>query len=409
MSDESMYRNLLNGEVKFESPWDHESLHGRIGKLLSHQGERVAYLYGTPDTSTFRYRVFNVIEAVRAVPDCQIGVGWFAASEVDHLRAILPRLSTLVLARIRYSRAVSDLITTARCFGVRVLFDCDDLVFDLRYGQLVSVNNDQAFDNEAHVDSWYAYVGRMNATAMQCDSGIASNMFLAEKMQRVCEGQTAIVPNFLNRRQEELSRRLLEAKVARGFKGDGRVTIGYFSGSPTHNKDFRVALDALIRLMKEDENVDIRIVGFMEGHSELAWLGHRVETIPLQHWMNLQVKIAEVDINIAPLQLNDFTHCKSELKYFEAAAVGTYSVLSRSHTLEKAVLSPDDATVIENWQWFDGLKAAVAHVRNTQRYAMQAQRTARCVYARYGWDRNTEAILAALRKPELAPAKRIPC
>jgi glycosyltransferase involved in cell wall biosynthesis len=394
-----MHRNLLSGKVEFESPWDQELLHERISNLLSHHGERVAYLYGTPDTSTFRYRVFNILEAVSAVPDCPIGVGWFAVSEVDELRAILPRLSTLVLARVRYSRAVSDLIAAARCFGVRVLFDCDDLVFDVRYGQLVSVNNDQPFDLEAHLDVWYAYVGRLNATALQCDGGIATNPFLAEKMQRVCKGQAAIIPNFLNRRQEEVSRRLLEAKVARGFQGDGRVTIGYFSGSPTHNKDFRVALDALVRLMKEDANVDVRIVGFMEGHSELAFFGDRVETIPLQDWMNLQVKIAEVDINIAPLQLNDFTHCKSELKYFEAAAVGTYSVLSRSHTLEKAVLSADDAAVIENWQWFDGLKAAVARVRNTEAYAIQAQRTANCVYSRYGWDRNTEAILAALRKP----------
>ena len=188
------------------------------------------------------------------------------------------------------------------------------------------------------------------------------------------------------------------AKAARGFRGDGRVSIGYFSGSPTHNQDFRAALDALIQLMEEDDGVDVRIVGFMEGHNDLARFGARVDTIALQDWVNLQVKIAEVDISIAPLQLNDFAHCKSELKFFEAAVVGSYSIASRSHTFERAIETPEQGLVIENGSWYEALKAAVARVRAAEAYAPAALRTAEVIAARYGWDRNTDAILAALRR-----------
>lgn len=392
-----MFHQLLGEPVDFKAPWERETLWERLNELMSGGGERVAYIYERPDSSTFRYRVFNIVEALRESEDDELKVSWFSLAEISTLRSVLPHLSTIVLARVRISRAVSDLITTARAFGVRILMDCDDLVFDPKFAQLVSVNNNNPFNLEAHLDDWYAYVGRLNATALQCDGGITTNRFLAEKLENVCQGEVFTIPNFLNRRQEEISRQLLEEKTARKFAGDGRVTIGYFSGSPTHNKDFLIALDSIIQLMDEDDKVDIRIVGFMDSHAELMRFGKRVDIIPLQDWVNLQVKIAEVEISIAPLQLNDFTNCKSELKYFEAAAVGCYNILSKNYTFEHAVTNPNDARVIHNGQWYSNLKNAVDIVRDTERYTHQANETASRVYARYGWNCNNDYILAALK------------
>lgn len=393
-----MFRDLISQPIGYSPPWENETLSQRLTEILSGTGQRVAYVYEWPDSSTFRYRVFNVIEALRAIGDCGLRASWFTGHEIDAVRSILPKLSTLVLARVRITRSVSDLITAARLFGVRVLLDCDDLVFDPRYAQTVSVNNDQPFDQEGHLDSWYAYVGRLNATAIQCDGGITTNAFLANKLGHVCGGDVSVIPNFLNRRQAEVSQRLLDLKAQRSFCGDGQITIGYFSGSHTHNNDFRIALDALMRLMDEDKEVNLRIVGFMSSHEELKRFGKRIDLIPLQDWVNLQVKIAEVDISIAPLQLNDFTNCKSELKYFEAAIVGSFSVLSKSYTFDRAVEQPEDAKIIHNGHWYKGLKEAVALVRDTKRYAEQAHRTAERVYARYGWDRNNQAIISALKR-----------
>ncbi|WP_322894338.1 MULTISPECIES: glycosyltransferase [unclassified Yoonia] len=391
-----MFHDLLAEPVLFETPWENETLPQRLCELLAGEGEKVAYIYEWPDSSTFRYRVYNIMEALRAAGDDRVSASWFSAREIDSLRACLHRITTLVLARVRITRAVSDLIAAAQLNGVRVLLDCDDLVFDPRYAQTVSVNNDQNFELEPHLDGWFAYVGRLNATALQCDGGITTNAFLAEKLANVCRGPVSVIPNFLNRRQQNISQHLLEAKAARGFRGDGRVTIGYFSGSPTHNKDFRIALDSLIHLMDEDDSIGVRIAGYMESHVALARFGNRVDVIPFHDWVNLQARIAEVDINIAPLQLNDFTHCKSELKFFEAAVVGTYSVVSKSYTFERAVDHPDDGMVVNNGQWYDGLKHAVALVRDSDAYGQRALKTAERVVARYGWNRNDDAIYNAL-------------
>jgi hypothetical protein len=107
-----------------------------------------------------------------------------------------------------------------------------------------------------------------------------------------------VVPNYLAPDQEAASRRLLDAKRRRGFRGDERVTVGYFSGTPTHNKDFAVAAPALARLLAADPGVDLRIGGFPPSIGSLAPFAERIEVVPLQDYLNLQRVIAEV-VNIA--------------------------------------------------------------------------------------------------------------
>lgn len=150
----------------------------------------------------------------------------------------------LVLARVRYDASVARLIALAHAHRVTVLFDCDDLVFDARFVHLVLDTLDQDTHSAANFDGWFAYVGRLEAVARLCDGGITTNDFLAARMTDVIRGPAAVVPNFLNRCQQRTSDVLLAEKAARGYRGDGTVGIGYFSGSPTHNRDFAIAAPA---------------------------------------------------------------------------------------------------------------------------------------------------------------------
>ena len=359
---------------------------------------RVAYLYERPDTSTFRYRVYNMVEALRTAPELGITASWFALSEKDHIIRLLPKIDVLVIARVRYNQAVGDIVAKARMMDVRVLFECDDLVFDVRQTHLLSVTLDQNTLTEDHWQAWFATLGRMQATAALCDGGITTNAFLAEKMAPFVNGPVHVIPNFLNRDQEALSRKLLAAKQARGFVGDGQITIGYFSGTPTHNLDFTIVVPALLRLLHRDPKVNLRIVGFMRSFDVFSEFSDRVGKIDLQDWMNLQVKIAEVDVNIAPLQQNPFTHCKSELKFFEAAAVGSWTCATRSYTFERAITDPVYGTLTENGAWEAVLDDAVALARDKPLYAERAKTAAAYVYDRYGWNKNTDAIIRAVSR-----------
>lgn len=390
-----MYQRLVCDSFHYVPPWDAQSLEDRLA-ALDEDLPRVAWLYERPDTSTFRYRVFNMVECLQQETPRRVAASWFSGSEIDALIPRLPELDVLVLARVRYDASVARLIALAHAHRVTVLFDCDDLVFDARFVHLVLDTLDQDTHSAANFDGWFAYVGRLEAVARLCDGGITTNDFLAARMTDVIRGPAAVVPNFLNRCQQRTSDVLLAEKAARGYRGDGTVGIGYFSGSPTHNRDFAIAAPALVRLLDADPEIRVRIVGFMNSTGPLAAYADRVEQFPLQDWINLQKLIAEVEINIAPLQDNVFTNCKSELKFFEAAVVGTWTIATPTTTFQAAISSPEIGQLARADEWDDALATAVALVRSEGRHAAMAEANAALVRERYGWDRFADTICEAV-------------
>ena len=389
-----MFSHLVHGALPYDPPWEREGLDDRLAALHGDR-PRIAWLYEKPDTSTYRYRVYNMVEGLRADRRQRASAAWFELADVPALMQRLPEIDTLVVARVRYDHVVARLIAAARAHGVRVLFDCDDLVFDTRYVHLVLDTLAQDAAHPGAWDWWFAYMGRIEATARLCDGGIATNDYLAERMREVVPGPVAIVPNFLNRRQQEVSDDLLTRKRMRRFVADGPVTIGYFSGTPSHNHDFAIVVGALCRLLERDPDVHFRIVGFMVDIGALASFGHRVERLPLHDWVNLQRLIAEVEVNIAPLQENVFTNCKSELKFFEAAAVGTWTVATPTTTFAAAMEGEGAGRLCRAHDWDAALEEAVALARTPQRYAAAAETNADAVRDRYGWNQFADSIVEA--------------
>ena len=295
-----MFSNLVDAKITGGTEfWNPYPLATRIDRLRLGR-PRIAWLYEKPDTSTFRYRCFNPSMTLASLrPD--IGVAWFILEEMPIVFATVRHLDILVVCRVRYDAQVARIISYAIAHGCRVLFDCDDLVFDSRYVHLFIKTLDIPDNDHVHWDFWHGYIGRIEATARLCQGSISTNSFLAAHLDEVVKGRScAIVPNYLAPDQENLSRWLLKAKLGRGFVGDGNITIGYFSGSPTHNNDFAIAAPALARVLARDHQTRLRIVGFPPPHLQLSDFGDRVEVVPLQDYLNLQRLIAEVEINIAP-------------------------------------------------------------------------------------------------------------
>ena len=181
----------------------------------------------------------------------------------------------------------------------------------------------------------------------------------------------------------------------RRYVGDGPVTVGYFSGTPSHQHDFAIVTGALCRLLDRDPDVRFRIGGFMDDIGELAGFGDRVERLPLHDWVNLQRLIAEVEVNIAPLQENMFTNCKSELKFFVAAVVGTWTVATPTSTFAAAMEDDRAGRLCDAYDWDVALDEAVGLARDTPRYAEVAEENAEAVRDRYGWNRFADPILEA--------------
>ena len=375
--------------------WD-RTITQRVGRLLD--GDvRVAWFYGQPDTSTFRYRVANLVEAVNGDPSGAMSAGWFSDDDIPSILPVVPRLDAIVLARHRYGGNVRRLAVTAARAGVPLLFDTDDLVFDTRFADLVmdSLGRDPSVSLDW--DVWFAYMGRLNATLRLCQGALTTNETLRTALAGHLPAESVhIVPNVLNRVQQEYSRELWESKVASGYRRSGPVTIGYFSGTPSHVRDFTVAAPALARLLARDQDVSIRIAGFLDDVGPLEEFRDRIEFVPFMHYVDLQRSIAEVEVNVAPLQHNAFNVCKSDLKFFEAAVVGTWTVASHTPSLDAAITDGVTGRLARDHEWDTSLAEAVDLARDSERYAPTMSAAAEHAHRTWAWDSVAEPVRAAL-------------
>lgn len=378
-----------------EPPWQGESLNQRLN-ALQEGSLQVAWIYETPDTTTFRYRVYNMVECLKRRSSNNLSATWFRVAEIPCILPKLKCVDTLVLARVRYNSEVAHLISAARSLGTRVLFDCDDLVFDTSAVHDILDALDQDSSLEEAWNLWFAYIGRLEAVARQCHGGITTNTFLAERLANIVDGPIHVVPNFLNRQQAELSQRLLEIKRAQGFNREKSPSLGYFSGTPTHNHDWAVVAPALESIMLEDPRIKLRIVGFSEFLNSFQKVERsRIEVFPLQDWLSLQILISEVDINLAPLRFSEFANCKSELKYFEAAAVGTYTLATDTFPFRQAIKQCGHALTVRADKWRQSLHQALEFVRSGEPHAASAAEGAANAFKHYGWNVHGDTILSA--------------
>ncbi|MDO9706894.1 glycosyltransferase family protein [Paracraurococcus lichenis] len=377
------------GPFRYSDPWA-QSLASRLAALAT-GAPRVAYFYERPDTSTFRYRCFNMIEAL-GLAEPSVGAAWFSGEDLAYADHIIDRADTIVICRVRYTPAIGRLIAMAKSRGRRVLFDVDDLIFDTRFTHMVMDTLDSN-TAENDLDFWFGVMARIGETLRLCDGAILTNEYLAQRVTDFSGLPTWIVPNFLNGLQLDASARIVERKRASGWRRDGRIHLGYFSGTPSHNRDFAIIADTLAELLQRDRRLVLRIVGFLEPRGRLAGMADRIDRFPLQDFLNLQRLIGEVELNLVPLQDNTFTNCKSELKVFEAGIVGTLSVASPGFTLKRAVTEGETGWIAPAHRWEEVLLEAIEALPD---YPRMGEAAIAAAEERYAPARQAKAIMAAV-------------
>ncbi|MGU3539256.1 glycosyltransferase [Methylobacterium sp. A54F] len=382
-------------QVAYFYPW-HHAFDERFARLIAGE-RRVAYVYGEPDNSTFRYRVHNMIEALEARAP-EVSASWFSLADAAEFPRIAAAADVIVICRVQYSLAVEGLVNQAKRLGRAVVFDTDDLVFDVESIPLVMQSLDEDMSPGGRWDYWFAYVGRIARTLQLCDRATATNASLAGQITRVSGRRVHVIPNFMNRDQLRIAERIVAAKRASGYARDAAMQIGYFSGSPSHNRDFAVVAPALARLLDDEPDVVVRLVGYLPMGRHLERHAARVETHPFQDYVNLQRLIGTTEINLAPLQDNAFTRCKSELKFFEAAVVGTVTIATPTPVFADAIRDGIDSALARADAWDARLRDLTARLREPglAGYIGMAEEGRRAVLARYAPERQADAILSAL-------------
>ena len=347
---------IIQNKVENNAPWE-VPLERRCAELknsIMHGAKSVVLLYEKADTSTFRYRVYNIAQATQKSEKYRNI--YFFKNEIDTIYHYLDDMAAIVLVRVRMSIEIDILVKKAKILGIPVLFDVDDLVFDTQSLPIVTNTLNVSFQNEQDYDFWFAYIGRIEQIARQADGFITTNNYLGRQLENKFNKPYGIIPNFLNLEQLRVSKEYLQKKHIQ--KPERPFVIGYFSGTPSHINDFKTVYRELMELLIDFPDMHLKVVGFMEFPSEmnrLIQLG-RVSFTPLVDFLELQRLIAEVDINIVPLVDNTFTNCKSELKFFEAAIVETPTFAHPTFTYKNCITDGWNGFLCKPGEWYDKIK-----------------------------------------------------
>lgn len=344
-----MYQLDMTKQIYRTDPWK-KPYDDRIESLKAEkkQGRNIiAFLYPVFDASTFRYRGYNVAETL------EYSFRWygsyFEVSEMDRLQQQLEYIDIVVIIRCAWNPELEKFIEIVKNRGIKLCYDVDDLIYSAKY--MPSLMEALGFEHESEWNFWFGLMGRNYAVAERCDAFITTNGYLSEHLQKDFKRNCYIVKNYLNWLQEDVSSEYFAIKQR--LDAEKPFEIGYFSGSPTHLRDLLVIMPELEQFLEKHENAIFRIVGYMDLPKEYGHLVEKkkIQFVPFQTFIGLQYQQARVDVNVVPLVNNEFSNCKSELKYFESAIVGTLTCATPSYTYSGAISNGENGYLCEKGEW----------------------------------------------------------
>ncbi len=303
-----------------------------------------------------------------------------------------------ILHRVSYSPLIADLIEIAHARGKPVIFETDDLIFEPElYAKIAFV--DTLSPEAAHRFRQNLYA--QAETFAHSDYVLTTTQYLAAaaaKHNKMAYVHRNAFSNEMVRNAEVAyasHRGTIDASGAETLS-EKKVTIGYFSGTGSHNRDFAMITPALLAIMHRYPQVWLHVSGQLELDMRFQAYRERIRRAPFVAWQELPQLIAQVDINLAPLELdNPFCQAKSEIKYTEAALVGAPTVASPTDAFAYAITHGENGLLAasnEEWQ------AALSQLIEQPEVRKQLGERARMrVYQEYAPQVRSQALVETLQ------------
>lgn len=347
--------------------------HGRCTERKPCPRERVLYItsrYEAENGQTARYRIFNIREALgrRAKTRFEIIEDGIGGDE-----RMIARFDLIVLMRLSWSAEAARLAVNAQRHGVKLVFDIDDVIFlpDTLPDFYRAVGCADPEERAAYAAAFAEY----HETFRHCAFATVTTPYLKQLMEQ--NGKRAwVIPNGYNQTQKRLAERFAAEKPA-------EPVLGYLSGTKTHDRDFACALPGILRLMREDSSVRLNVVGHLDRSLLPPEIRARTQTHGFVGWKKLIRLAAQTNINLAPLEPgNPFCSAKSELKFFEAALLGTPTAASATDTFVRCIRDGENGMLVTGAEgWYNALKSLAGDSALRARLAGNARSTAEARYS----------------------------
>ena len=294
---------------------------------------------------------------------------------------------SIVLYRTGIGKDISQLVEKAKAYRVPVFYDIDDLVFDYDRISYLEFLKGKEYRNFRKITE------SIHGCMSLCDGFITSTNALEEEIRKEFPDK----PVLQKRNVASMEMQVLSVEALNKPKcSDGKVWIGYFSGSATHNKDFQKIEPVIARIMQEYPQVHLRLGGVLQENSLMQYRKRIVKT-GFVEWQKLPEIIASVDINLMPLKNSRFHECKSENKWMEAGLVQVPTVMSSNCELERVVKDQETGLLCKTEEeWYQALKMLIESEEIRKQIGKAAHKA---VMTRYttAWP-DEEAVNMVLRK-----------
>lgn len=373
-SSEAIYREVLRASAPRAPAPGMRRLSGR----------RVLFLTGM-DGAPLRYRAWNLIERMR-----RVGVHGTVLFHSDrNAVAAARRADLVVLYRAPFSAAVSKVVREARKRGVPVVFSADDFVFrpdDLAHAPALDHPDPRVVEGyrqsvEGHarcLAAADAFLGSTpELTSAAADLGVPA----------YC------LPNGLSKELVALSDRALRRDP--GPRPSARVRVGFASGTDTHDGDLALVAPALAAVLSRSPQATLILGGPVTLPEPLLAVRDQIERWPFVAWSDLPERLAGLDVNLAPLDVDRaFNLGKSEVKLLEAAAVGVPTLASDAPAFRRASREGQLALLCRDPAEWEGALSRLIADPGLRRTMGLAARTDVCT--RYGGDAQADDLVGIL-------------
>lgn len=303
----------------------------------------------------FRYRVQQKLELLKAL---HWRSEWLSWRDLADTWEKIHFYDVIIFYRVPGFPDVINIMKYAASLNKIMIYDLDDLIFDeQRLAEKFTGGTGQLLESEQKAMLQGATLYRQ--AIANCSYGLASTPILAEEMAQVVgEEICSVFPNTLDK---GLLAHVYTPPVPRS---DDFVDIFYGSGTKTHDEDFASIASVLSRVLSENDNTRLIIVGHLTVPPEMAKFSNRIRTLPIMPFDSYLTVLSQAKICIAPLELGFFADCKSEIKWIESSMFKIPCVVSSTRTYREVVDDGIDAFLaVDLQEWYESLDKLVKNPR----------------------------------------------
>ena len=343
---------ILDCDKKFNKELPIPDFYSRFSSISKSNKPNIIIIKEQFDDASFRYRGYNIIQTMKN--NSKYNVNCFLVSELNELYNIANKLELVIIQKALWSFELESFVNFLKDKSIKVLYDVDDLIYDTKY--VPNYLNSIGDNSEKTIQHFFSHSQRYQLICEMCDGYIVSSKKIQDRIIKDYDKPAWVFHSYLNLEQESVSKDIVNLK--KNTYLNDKFIIGFFSGSNSHERDLEVAEQALLKLINKYDDVYLKIVGNMNLHSEFKKLKDDGRILISKHvpYEELQYEMGKVDLNIVPLQKNEFNDCKSELEYFEASIVNTLTLATDNVVYQKCIEDGVDGFLTDELSWFEKME-----------------------------------------------------